>query len=99
MLLAIVGGKLQGIEALYLGRKAGYETVLVDSNPANPARKMCDAFIPVDVSVNRKWLSAIAGVQLVLPALEEREADEAKAQEAASRQADAPEGTEPTDLV
>ena len=70
MLLAIVGGKLQGIEALYLGHKAGYETVLVDSNPASPARKMCDAFIPVDVSVNRKWLSAITGVQLVLPALE-----------------------------
>jgi pyrrolysine biosynthesis protein PylC len=70
MILAIVGGKLQGIEALYLGHKAGYETVLVDNNPANPARKMCDAYIPMDVSRDREWPSAIAGVQLVLPALE-----------------------------
>jgi pyrrolysine biosynthesis protein PylC len=70
MTLAVVGGKLQGIEALYLGHKAGYETVLVDKDRANPARKMCDTYIAMDVCKNREWIRAIAGVDLVLPTLE-----------------------------
>jgi 3-methylornithine--L-lysine ligase len=35
--LAVVGGKLQGTEAAYLGLKAGYEVVLVDRRPSVPA--------------------------------------------------------------
>jgi pyruvate/2-oxoglutarate dehydrogenase complex dihydrolipoamide dehydrogenase (E3) component len=33
MRLVIVGGKLQGTEAAYLGLKAGYEVVLVNRRP------------------------------------------------------------------
>ena len=37
MRLVIVGGKLQGTEAAYLGRKAGYDVVLVDRRNGVPA--------------------------------------------------------------
>ena len=37
MRLAIVGGKLQGTEAAYLGLKAGYEVVLIDRRSDVPA--------------------------------------------------------------
>ena len=37
MRLAVIGGKLQGTEAVYLAGKAGYETVLIDRRPAPPA--------------------------------------------------------------
>jgi len=35
--LAVVGGKLQGVEAAYLGLKAGYEVVLIDRLAGVPA--------------------------------------------------------------
>ena len=70
MTLAVIGGKLQGVEAVYLSSKAGYKTVLVDKNPLNPARSMCDTYIAGDVCKDRDWLDAIADVDLVLPTLE-----------------------------
>ena len=38
----IVGGKLQGTEAVYLAAKAGWETVLVDRREAPPAAGLAD---------------------------------------------------------
>jgi len=70
MTVAVIGGKLQGVEAVYLSGKAGYRTVLVDKNPMNPARHMCDTYIAGDVCKDRDWLDAIADVDLVLPTLE-----------------------------
>ena len=49
MRVAIVGGKLQGIEAVYLAHKAGWEVFLIDTNPGVPASGMCDFFIPMDI--------------------------------------------------
>jgi len=37
MIVAVVGGKLQGIEATYLAHKAGWDVLLIDTNPAVPA--------------------------------------------------------------
>jgi pyrrolysine biosynthesis protein PylC len=71
MRIAIVGGKLQGVEACYLARKAGWETCLIDRRPDVPAAGLCDEFRPADVCDPRGGLAALAGVDLVVPALED----------------------------
>jgi pyrrolysine biosynthesis protein PylC len=45
MLIAVIGGKLQGVEAVYLAKKAGWETLVIDKNPTAPATGLCDRFI------------------------------------------------------
>ena len=37
MLDAVIGGKLQGIEAVYLSKKAGWKTLLIDKAANVPA--------------------------------------------------------------
>jgi pyrrolysine biosynthesis protein PylC len=74
MRVAVIGGKLQGIEACYLARRAGWETVLIDKNPAAPATGLCDDFVCLDVlSESDRLAAAIHKVDLVIPALENRE--------------------------
>ena len=50
MRVAIVGGKLQGVEAAYLAKKAGWEVVLVDRKSWVPAAGLCDSFYSLDVT-------------------------------------------------
>jgi len=45
-LIAIAGGNLQGVEAAYLAKKAGWEVLLIDKNPQAAASLMCDRFLP-----------------------------------------------------
>jgi len=69
--LAIVGGKLQGTEACYLARKAGYFSILIDKNENPPAKGMCDRFVHADVLKKDKTLiTLLKSVDFVLPALE-----------------------------
>ena len=69
--IVIIGGKLQGIEACYLGMKAGIETVLVDKNPEAPARHLCSRFICEDVfDHSNRLLVEMKEADIVLPALE-----------------------------
>jgi len=42
MRVAIIGGRLQGLEAVYLAKKAGWQTLLVDKEAAVPAAGLCD---------------------------------------------------------
>ena len=42
MRLCIVGGALQGMEATFLGKKADFETVVLDRKPTAPALSFCD---------------------------------------------------------
>ena len=51
--IAVVGGKLQGLEICYLAMKAGIETVLIDKNPLAPARGLATKFIPFDILLLR----------------------------------------------
>ncbi len=37
MLIGIVGGRLQGMEAVYLAKKAGFETLVIDRKEDAPA--------------------------------------------------------------
>jgi pyrrolysine biosynthesis protein PylC len=70
--LAIVGGKLQGTEAVYLAAKAGYETVLIDRRPAPPAAGLADYHYVLDVVAEPAKARALLGAcDAVLPACED----------------------------
>lgn len=70
MLVAVVGGKLQGVEAAYLTRKAGWEVLLLDKDQNPPASGFCDRFLQVDVTQPCDAGRLLEGVDFILPALE-----------------------------
>jgi pyrrolysine biosynthesis protein PylC len=74
MLVAVVGGGLQGVEAVYLAQKAGWQVVLVDRRPAAPASGLVERFVQADVRDASALTAALAGVDWILPALENRAA-------------------------
>lgn len=67
----IVGGGLQGVEAVYLAKKADWQVTLVDRNENCPASGMCDSFIHTDVTIQDPLSFAADNIQLVIPALED----------------------------
>ncbi|MGF6375868.1 pyrrolysine biosynthesis protein PylC [Clostridiales Family XIII bacterium PM5-7] len=71
MKVAIIGGKLQGIEAVYLAKDAGYESILIDHNPKAPASGFCDRFVCGDIIAREEAvISALKEADFVLPANE-----------------------------
>lgn len=69
--IAIVGGKLQGMEAAYLGREAGIEILLIDENPHAPAQKLCSRFICGDVLSDAPQIrEALDSADMILPTME-----------------------------
>ncbi len=74
MRVAIVGGKLQGVEAVYLAKKADWEVVLVDKESEVPAAVLCDQFCSIDVTKVIEWIPFLREIDLVIPALENKEA-------------------------
>lgn len=69
--VAIIGGKLQGTEAVYLAKKAGIESLLIDYNRNAPAAGLCDEFLCCDVTrESRELLEALDGADFILPANE-----------------------------
>jgi len=72
MRLAVVGGKLQGTEACYLGLKAGYEVVLVDRRKGVAASGLAAETHVFDVLQEpARGCDLFAGCDAVLPACEE----------------------------
>jgi pyrrolysine biosynthesis protein PylC len=74
VLIAIVGGNLQGVEATYLAHKAGWEVRVIDRKPVVPAKGFCDQFLQLDVATEKNLDQALKNVDLVIPALENEEA-------------------------
>ena len=74
MLVGIVGGKLQGVEAAYLARKAGWEIRVVDRKTGVPASDLCESFIQIDVTAEDRLGGILSDVDLVIPALEDDDA-------------------------
>jgi 3-methylornithine--L-lysine ligase len=74
MIAAIVGGRLQGVELGCLARKAGWRTLLVDRDGQVPAKGLCDRFIQRDIREPSALDDALGSVDLVIPALEDRQA-------------------------
>jgi pyrrolysine biosynthesis protein PylC len=72
MKAAVVGGKLQGIEAVYLGLQAEWEVFLIDKNLNVPARGLAHSLIQSDVTKDKTELSDIfKEMDLIIPALED----------------------------
>lgn len=72
MRLAIVGGKLQGTEAAYLGLKAGYEVVLIDRRPDVPASGLAADTHVFDVGEDEERTRLLfMSCDAVLPACED----------------------------
>tara|TARA_B100001971_G_scaffold5519_1_gene4568 strand:- start:61 stop:1227 length:1167 start_codon:yes stop_codon:yes gene_type:complete len=74
LLVAVVGGKLQGIEAAYLARKAGWDVKVIDKDSGVPASGLGGLFHQLDVTVEQALTPVLNDVDLVIPALENDEA-------------------------
>ena len=75
MKIGIIGGALQGMEAVYLSKKAGYESVVLDRRSTAPAGTLCDDFQVCDVVKEPdKARSILSDCDVVLPAMEELDA-------------------------
>ena len=71
MLIAVVGGKLQGVEAVYLAQKAGFSTLLIDKNPDAPARGLGDFFLEFEFFRDGSFPAHENKIDLILPAIED----------------------------
>jgi len=71
LLIAVVGGKLQGVEAAYLARKAGWEVRVIDRKPRVPSSDLGDSFVQVDVTVEENLSGVLGDVDFIIPALED----------------------------
>lgn len=71
MIVGIVGGKLQGVEAAYLARKAGWEVKIVDRLPGVPAADLGDSFAQHDVVLEKDLAGVLGDVDFIIPALED----------------------------
>lgn len=72
--IAVIGGNLQGVEAAYLAKKAGWEVTVIDRRDNVPACGLCDHFQRSDVSIQENLSRVLKGFDLVIPALENLEA-------------------------
>ena len=70
--IAIVGGVLQGMEAVLLSKAAGYETVVLDRKPRAPALSLCDEPLVLDPTKDPEEAKKVfSGCDAVIPACEE----------------------------
>ncbi len=65
---------MQGVEAVYLAQKAGWEVLLIDCKAAPPAAELCERFVQFDVASVRETASLLGKSDLVMPALENPDA-------------------------
>ncbi len=72
MQVVVVGGRLQGLEAVYLAKKAGWQVKLVDKCKSIPALNLADNFYCLDAENQDKLTHVLKGADLIIPALENR---------------------------
>jgi pyrrolysine biosynthesis protein PylC len=65
---------LQGVEAAYLARKAGWEVRVVDKKPHVPASNLGSTFVQADVTVEEALDGILGDVDFIIPALEDDDA-------------------------
>ncbi len=72
MRIAIVGGALQGMEAVYLSKLAGFDTVVIDKKPEAPALALTNEKHVLDpIKDIDKAMKIFSDCDAVLPACEE----------------------------
>ncbi|MDR1404598.1 MAG: 3-methylornithine--L-lysine ligase PylC [Candidatus Methanoplasma sp.] len=75
MKIGIVGGALQGIEAVFLSEKAGFETLVIDRKESAPALSLSDSREVFDITEDAGRARKVLGdCDAVIPACEETEA-------------------------
>ncbi len=75
MRVVVAGGKLQGVEAAYLARQAGWSVLLIDKNGSPPARGLCDQFCRLDIILDSDKLAGVLrDADLIIPAIEDKAA-------------------------
>jgi pyrrolysine biosynthesis protein PylC len=73
--IGILGGRLQGIEATYLCRKAGYESILIDKDAQAPATTLANEAYNLNITKEVNYAKRILKkVDAVLPANENKKA-------------------------
>ena len=72
MRIAIVGGALQGMEAVLLSKQAGFESVVLDRKRNAPAMSLCDEPVNIDPTKDPEGaLKVFETCDAVIPACEE----------------------------
>jgi len=72
MKIGIVGGALQGMEAVFLSSKAGFETMVIDRKSTAPALSLSDSHEILDVTKDiDKTKKVLRDCDVVIPACEE----------------------------
>jgi len=70
--LGLVGGLLQGIEAAYLAREAGYHVTVIDRNPEAPALALADEAYVFDIQKKPdRFRRLLSSIDAILPTTEE----------------------------
>ena len=70
--LALIGGRLQGLEAIYLAKKAKITTLLIDREPNTPASTIADENYIFDVMKQEDlFVKLCKTVDAVLPTTED----------------------------
>ena len=76
--VAIIGGKLQGLEVVYLAKKAGITSLIIDRNENVISRNLCDEFFCCDIrEKSDELVELLKSADFVLPAIENDEVLEA----------------------
>lgn len=70
MRVAVIGGRLQGLEAVYLAKKAGWDVLLIDKCLDIPASILADSFCHLNVESKEELSPVLKGVDIIIPALE-----------------------------
>lgn len=72
MRIAVVGGALQGMEAVYLAKRAGFETVVIDRKPNAPALSLCDVPVVLNpLDEPERAMEVFRTCDAIMPACEE----------------------------
>ena len=73
MRIAVAGGRLQGLEVVYLAKKAGYHTLVIDKYRDVPAVGICDRFVRFEFTSKSFVPEDCSDVDLIIPAIEDKE--------------------------
>lgn len=72
--IILIGGKLQGVEAAYLAKKAGLYVILIDKTPTALAQSLCDEFHCFDViSDKERFIGLSESADYMIPVNENAE--------------------------
>jgi pyrrolysine biosynthesis protein PylC len=73
MKLLVAGARLQGVEAIYLGHKAGLTVTAIDCDPLAPGASLADCFLAEDLMDWPRIKPYFEAADVILPAVENQD--------------------------